>query len=208
MGRAGAVYPVWQTRRPSHPNHFDSPPIARKEALCGPDIAHLHGQLRDPGPAGWGAVVLQGKARWEMSGAAPWTTISEMELLAALRLFGCCQNRALIELRSDSEYLVGCALLSSVGRVRNCRGIELPAPRVVGGFDRVEHTTVFRWRCSRSQQASRTDTHQCAGVRGRPRSLETAEDFRWIRLTRKLLSPCGEQRRHLRYQGGGSHEAI
>ena len=29
----------------------------------------------NPGPGGWGVVVIQGKERWEMSGAHPWTTI-------------------------------------------------------------------------------------------------------------------------------------
>ena len=41
--------------------------------------------IGNPGPGGWGAVVMQGKARWEMSGALPWTTISEMELVAAVQ---------------------------------------------------------------------------------------------------------------------------
>ena len=36
--------------------------------------------IGNPGPGGWGVVVIQGKQRWEMSGALPWTTISEMEL--------------------------------------------------------------------------------------------------------------------------------
>ena len=62
--------------------------------------------IGNPGPGGWGAVVLQGKARWEMSGAVPWTTISEMELLAALEALRPLLDRAQIELRSDSEYLV------------------------------------------------------------------------------------------------------
>ena len=40
--------------------------------------------IGNPGPGGWGVVVVQGKDRWEMSGAHPWTTISEMELMAAV----------------------------------------------------------------------------------------------------------------------------
>jgi ribonuclease HI len=34
--------------------------------------------IGNPGPGGWGVVVIQGKVRWEISGAHPWTTISEM----------------------------------------------------------------------------------------------------------------------------------
>jgi len=62
--------------------------------------------IGNPGPGGWGVVVLQGEGRWEMSGAVPWTTISDMELLAALEALRPLPNRAQIELRSDSEYLV------------------------------------------------------------------------------------------------------
>jgi ribonuclease HI len=85
--------------------------------------------IGNPGPGGWGAVVLQGKGRWEMSGAVPWTTISEMELLAAVEALRPLPNRAQIELRSDSEYLVY-GMRAFVFRWqrqgwRNRRGIEL-----------------------------------------------------------------------------------
>lgn len=85
--------------------------------------------IGNPGPGGWGVVVMQGKARWEMSGAVPWTTISEMELLAAVEALRLLPNRAQIELRSDSEYLVY-GMRAFVFRWqrqgwRNRRGIEL-----------------------------------------------------------------------------------
>ena len=41
--------------------------------------------IGNPGPGGWGAVLMQGKRLWEMSGAYSWTTISEMELVAAVQ---------------------------------------------------------------------------------------------------------------------------
>ena len=44
--------------------------------------------IGNPGPGGWGVVVIQGKECWEMSGAHSWTTISEMELVARFRRFG------------------------------------------------------------------------------------------------------------------------
>ena len=62
--------------------------------------------IGNPGPGGWGVVVIQGKERWEMSGAHPWTTISEMELVAAVQALRSVQSRARIELHSDSEYLI------------------------------------------------------------------------------------------------------
>lgn len=62
--------------------------------------------IGNPGPGGWGVVLIQGKHRWEMSGAHPWTTISEMELVAAVQALRSVQGRARIELHSDSEYLI------------------------------------------------------------------------------------------------------
>jgi len=62
--------------------------------------------IGNPGPGGWGVVVFQGKDRWEMSGAHPWTTISEMELVAAVQALRSVEGRARIELYSDSEYLI------------------------------------------------------------------------------------------------------
>jgi ribonuclease HI len=41
-----------------------------------------------------------------MSGAHPWTTISEMELVAAVQALRSVEGRARIDLHSDSEYLI------------------------------------------------------------------------------------------------------
>ncbi len=62
--------------------------------------------IGNPGPGGWGAVLMEGNNRWEISGGCPWTTVSEMELLAALQALRPLTCRARIELYSDSEYLI------------------------------------------------------------------------------------------------------
>jgi ribonuclease HI len=62
--------------------------------------------IGNPGPGGWGVVKVQGKRRWEMSGGHPWTTISEMELVAALQELRSLPDHARIELYSDSQYLI------------------------------------------------------------------------------------------------------
>ena len=62
--------------------------------------------IGNPGPGGWGAVIIAEKRRWEMSGAHPWTTIAEMELTAAVEALRSMEGGARIELRSDSEYLI------------------------------------------------------------------------------------------------------
>ena len=43
--------------------------------------------IGNPGPGGWAAIVMHGKERWEISGSYSWTTISKMELVAAVRAF-------------------------------------------------------------------------------------------------------------------------
>lgn len=62
--------------------------------------------IGNPGPGGWGAVLMQGRKRWEMSGASSWTTIAEMELVAAHQALRSLPCRARVELYSDSEYLI------------------------------------------------------------------------------------------------------
>jgi ribonuclease HI len=62
--------------------------------------------IGNPGPGGWGAVVIEGKKRREMSGAFPWTNISEMELFAAIEALRSIRTRSRIELYSDSELLI------------------------------------------------------------------------------------------------------
>jgi len=62
--------------------------------------------IGNPGPGGWGAVLMHGNRYWEISGAHPWTTISEMELVAAAEALRSLRDRARVELHSDSEYLI------------------------------------------------------------------------------------------------------
>jgi len=62
--------------------------------------------IDNPGAGGWGVVGMQGKNRWESSGARPWTTIEEMELLAAVEALRPLPTDSVIELRSDSQYLI------------------------------------------------------------------------------------------------------
>jgi ribonuclease HI len=62
--------------------------------------------IGNPGPGGWGAVIVQRNERREMSGAFPWTDISEMELLAAVEALRSIPAGGRIELYSDSELLI------------------------------------------------------------------------------------------------------
>jgi ribonuclease HI len=62
--------------------------------------------IGNPGPAGWAAIVIRGTRRQEIAGSVPWSTVSEMELRAAVEALRRTPVRARIELRSDSELLI------------------------------------------------------------------------------------------------------
>jgi RNase H len=55
--------------------------------------------IRNPGPGGWAAILIRGSKSWEMSGAPPWTTISELELSAAVEALRSLPSGSLVELR-------------------------------------------------------------------------------------------------------------
>ena len=59
----------------------------------------------NPGPGGWGAVLLKGGHRRELSGAAPDTTNNRMELTAAIRALEALNRPSQVALYTDSTYL-------------------------------------------------------------------------------------------------------
>jgi ribonuclease HI len=85
--------------------------------------------IGNPGPAGWAAIVLHGTKRQEIAGSVPWSTVSEMELRAAIEALRLTPAGARVELRSDSELLID-GMRFRVFRWqqygwRNSRGFEL-----------------------------------------------------------------------------------
>ena len=61
----------------------------------------------NPGPGGWGAVLVCGEARKEMSGGFARTTNNRMELLAVIKgLEAIKWENAVVEVWSDSTYVV------------------------------------------------------------------------------------------------------
>ena len=62
--------------------------------------------IGNPGSGGWAAVLMSGDKSWEMSGSSPWTTISEMELLAAVEALRSIPAGSSVQLCSDSELLI------------------------------------------------------------------------------------------------------
>ncbi len=59
----------------------------------------------NPGPGGWGAILLFGDARKEMKGGEAPTTNNRMELMAAIRALEALKRPSAVDIHSDSQYL-------------------------------------------------------------------------------------------------------
>lgn len=59
----------------------------------------------NPGPGGWGAVLLSGSHRKELNGADSATTNNRMELTAAIEALAALKRRCQVKLYTDSQYV-------------------------------------------------------------------------------------------------------
>lgn len=59
----------------------------------------------NPGPGGWGAILISGAHRKELSGGEEHTTNNRMELMAAISALGALKRPSEIDLHTDSEYV-------------------------------------------------------------------------------------------------------
>ena len=59
----------------------------------------------NPGPGGWGALLVYGSKRRELSGAEPHTTNNRMELAAAIKALDALTEPCHVSLTTDSQYL-------------------------------------------------------------------------------------------------------
>ena len=59
----------------------------------------------NPGPGGWGAVLLSGAHRKEISGGDPQTTNNRMELTAAIEALKALKLPSKVDLFTDSTYV-------------------------------------------------------------------------------------------------------
>ncbi len=60
----------------------------------------------NPGPGGWGAILMTGEHRRELSGFEPQTTNNRMEIMAAIEALRALKYPCRVRLYSDSAYLV------------------------------------------------------------------------------------------------------
>ncbi|MGE0630136.1 MAG: ribonuclease HI [Hyphomicrobiaceae bacterium] len=59
----------------------------------------------NPGPGGWGAILMSGEHRKELSAAEPLTTNNRMELLAAISALEALKRPSVVEMHTDSQYV-------------------------------------------------------------------------------------------------------
>jgi ribonuclease HI len=59
----------------------------------------------NPGPGGWGVILMSGAHRKELSGGAADTTNNRMELMAAISALEALKQPARVDIHTDSEYV-------------------------------------------------------------------------------------------------------
>ena len=59
----------------------------------------------NPGPGGWGAILIYQGLEKELSGGAPATTNNRMELTGAIRGLAALKEPCQVELYTDSQYI-------------------------------------------------------------------------------------------------------
>ena len=60
----------------------------------------------NPGPGGWGAILMHGASEKELSGGEPATTNNRMELMAAIQALEALKKPCKVELHTDSTYVM------------------------------------------------------------------------------------------------------
>ena len=60
----------------------------------------------NPGPGGWGAILEWNGVEKEISGGAPETTNNRMELTGVIRALELLKESCVVELYSDSKYVI------------------------------------------------------------------------------------------------------
>jgi ribonuclease HI len=105
----------------------------------------------NPGPGGWGAVLLYGAKKKEICGGEPATTNNRMELMAAIKALEALTKPCRVELHTDSRYVMDgiCTWITAW----KARGWKTAAKAPVKNEDlwrrldeaRLRHTVDWRW---------------------------------------------------------------
>ena len=84
----------------------------------------------NPGPGGWGAILVYAGRRKELSGGERETTNNRMELSAAIAALSALKEPCAVDLYSDSKYLVDSVSLGWLAgwRAKNYKKGSKPVP--------------------------------------------------------------------------------
>jgi ribonuclease HI len=74
--------------------------------MTAPVVIYTDGACKgNPGPGGWGALLIYGDREREVFGGEPHTTNNRMELTAVIRALGSLRRRCPVEIFTDSQYV-------------------------------------------------------------------------------------------------------
>ncbi len=79
----------------------------------------------NPGPGGWGAILMYGRHKRELSGGEAQTTNNRMELTAVIQALEQLKEPCAVELYSDSKYIID-ALTQGWARSWQAKGWRKP----------------------------------------------------------------------------------
>jgi ribonuclease HI len=80
--------------------------MADKTITGAPVVIYSDGACSgNPGPGGWGAILLSGEKRKELKGGEATTTNNRMELQAATEALDALLKPCVVELHTDSQYV-------------------------------------------------------------------------------------------------------
>ena len=69
-------------------------------------VIYTDGACRgNPGPGGWGAVLIMGPHERDLCGGEPDTTNNRMELMGAIQALETLKKPCVVELHTDSQYV-------------------------------------------------------------------------------------------------------
>jgi len=105
----------------------------------------------NPGPGGWGAILISGAHEREICGGEPATTNNRMELMAAIQALETLKRPCKVELHTDSQY-VRKGITEWIGGWK-ARGWKTADKKPVKNEDlwkrldaaRARHTVDWRW---------------------------------------------------------------
>ncbi len=115
-------------------------------------VIYTDGSCRgNPGPGGWGAILMTGAHEREIWGGEPATTNNRMELTAAIEALDALKRPCHVELHTDSQYVRnGITQWLSLWKARGWRTMSKGAVKNEDLWRRLDearlrHTVDWRW---------------------------------------------------------------